>query len=150
MIPPFDSGGLLPEGIHDALWGEFEERFGFNEHRRNLIAGLNRAVSALGKAGCKNIFVDGSFVTAKVIPNDFDCCWDIDGVDPDLMDSVFFDFSNLRAAQKAKYGGEFFPAQTPEASSGRTFLEFFQIDKETGAQKGIIRIDLSNVKNDQK
>lgn len=148
MIPPFDSDGLLPEGIHEALWGEFEERFGFNEHRRSLIDGLSRAIDSLASAGCTNIYVDGSFVTAKVSPNDFDCCWDVDGVDADLIDTVFFDFSNLRAAQKARFGGELFPAQVTEGASGATFLEFFQIDKDTGAAKGIIKIELGKPKND--
>jgi len=29
-----------------------------------------------------------------------------------------------------------------EGTAGRTFLEFFQVDKETGAVKGIVAIDL--------
>ncbi len=89
--------------------------------------------------------VDGSFVTAKSIPNDFDGCWSTEGVDFDLLnliDPILLTFGNGRAAQKAKYLGELFPADTTEFGTGRTFLEFFQIDKETGDQKGIIAIDL--------
>ena len=51
--------------------------------------------------------------------------------------------SNSRAAQKLKYSGELFPATVSEAKSGTTFLEFFQIDKQTGGRKGIITIDLN-------
>ena len=46
-----------------------------------------------------------------------------------------------RAAQKAKYFGELFPAQMEEDGSGQTFLDFFQINK-TGKSKGIVRIHL--------
>jgi len=60
------------------------------------------------------------------------------------LDPILLDFSNGRAAQKAKYLGELFPAETPEGSTGRTFLEFFQIDKQTGRPKGIVGINLED------
>lgn len=81
-------------------------------------------------------------MTTKDVPGDFDACWDVSDVDPDKLDPVFFDFKNQRAAQKGRFGGEFFPAQLPEGDSGTTFLEFFQIDKDTGDAKGIVAIDL--------
>jgi hypothetical protein len=90
--------------------------------------------------------VDGSFVTNKPHPGDFDGCWDVDGVDPDRLDSVLLVFDNRRAAQKAKYGGEMFPAQLNEGATGQTFLEFFQVDKATGRAKGIVQLDLSKWK----
>ena len=63
-------------------------------------------------------------------------------VDANTLDPVFLDFSNLRAAQKARFQGEFFPADIPEGLSGRMFLEFFQRDKETGEPKGIVALDM--------
>ena len=101
-----------------------------------------KAVKELKAAGCKEVFLDGSFVTAKVSPNDFDACWDTAGVDPNLLDDVFFDFSNRRARQKARFQGEFFPADANADVSGRTFLEFFQIDKQAGGSKGIVGLRL--------
>lgn len=148
MLPEFDSNGLLPPGIHSALWKDFVNRFGTTPYRRRLITGLKRALDALRVAGCRTVFIDGSFVTDKEIPEDFDCCWDIAGVDPimlSMIDPVFFDFKNKRAAQKAVYGGEFFPAQGRESKTGKTWLEFFQINKDTEAQKGIIAIDLETL-----
>ena len=94
-------------------------------------------------AGCQRLYLDGSFVTGKPKPGDYDVCWDPHGVDPRLMDPVFGDFSNKRAAQKAKYGGEFFPSSARVAEVGRTFLEFFQLDKFSGKQKGIILVSLA-------
>jgi len=143
MLPSFDADGRLPAGVHAADWPEFVARFGFSERRRRLLQGLAAALRSLQDAGCALAYVDGSFVTAKKEPGDFDACWGVAGVDPALLDPVLLDFSNGRAAQKARYGGELFPAELPEGASGRTFLEFFQTDRNTGAPKGIVSIDLS-------
>lgn len=142
MIPPFDATGNLPPGIHEATWHEFVEQFGKTPHRRMLLAGLKAALDALRAAGCRTVYINGSFVTAKQIPNDFDACWDIDDVDPTLLDPILLTFDHGRAAQKAKYLGELFPAHFSEGGSGTTFLEFFQLDKASGNPKGIIIIDL--------
>jgi hypothetical protein len=76
------------------------------------------------------------------VPGDFDACWSVSGVDPNLLDPVLLTFDNHRAAQKAKYFGEMFPAELPEGVSGRRFLDFFQIDKITGRPKGIVGLRL--------
>ena len=143
LIPEFQADGNLPFGVHWAPWSAIEARFGGTFHRRGLLKGLRLAIEALLCAGCKAVFLDGSFVTAKEQPGDFDACWDLNAVDPDELDPIFFDFDDGRAAQKARFGGEFFPAQMPEGWSGKTFLEFFQTDRVTGAPKGIIGIDLT-------
>jgi hypothetical protein len=145
MIPECKSNGLLPAGIHQGNWNEFKRKFGGTPHRRKLLSGLETAARNLKAAGCKRIFVNGSFITSKQQPNDFDALWDIDGVDPEKLDPLFLDFSARRAAQKGKYFGEFFPAQMVETGTGRLFLDFFQIDKETGMRKGIVEINLDKV-----
>lgn len=142
MIPEFDSRGLLPQGVHRASWEEIVKRFGGNQRRRKLLRGLKEALDLLRGAGCRRVYFDGSFVTSKRLPNDIDVCWDIDGVDAISLDSVFFDFDDERAAQKARFGAEFFPAQAPQRL--KTFLDFFQIDKETGEPKGIIELFLDD------
>lgn len=147
MIPPFNADGLLPPGIHRATWGEVEARFGSTPHRRQLLAGLKAALESLAAVGCRVVYVDGNFVTAKETPEDFDACWDAEGVDIDRLyeyDPVLLNFENRRAAQKSEYQGEFFPAhvQAEARPPFRIFLDFFQMDKETGSPKGIIAIDL--------
>ena len=89
MIPDFDSRGLLPKGLFRASWQEIEKRFGGNRRRRQLVKGLKSALDLLKEAGCRRVYIDGSFVTAKKLPNDIDVCWDVDGVDPISLDSVF-------------------------------------------------------------
>jgi hypothetical protein len=141
-MPDFQADGNLPPGIHWAEWTEIEVRFGQTPHRRHLLKGCRGGLEQLRHAGCTAAYLDGSFVTTKDQPDDFDACWDVVDVDPDGIDPVFFDFNDGRAAQKARFGGEFFPAQLPEGDSGKTFLEFFQIDKNTGDPKGIVGVDL--------
>jgi hypothetical protein len=105
-----------------------------------LFDGFKKGIRNLFEAGCPQIFLDGSYVTEKPAPNDYEVCWDTDFVDPDMLDPVFLVFDNGREKQKKKYLGEFFPALFIEGNSGRPFLDFFQIDKHTGKQKGIIRL----------
>ena len=107
-----------------------------------MLTGLREALDALSYANCHQIYIDGSFVTTKPEPGDFDACWDVTGVDPTLLDPVLLIFENGRAAQKARYGGELFPAQLPEGLSGKTFLDFFQTDRNTGLPKGMVVLDL--------
>ena len=141
MLPALTREGLLPPGIHWAAWAEIEERFATTEWRRTLSDGVRRAAENLKQAGCRTLYLDGSFVTSKNHPGDFDGCWDPDGVEAAKLDPVLLDFTNRRAAQKRKYHGELFISSLP-ADGGLTFLEFFQRDKATGNPKGIIAIGL--------
>jgi hypothetical protein len=145
MIPPFLDNGLLPEGIHWASLTEIETRYAINDHRQRLTVGMRSGILALIAAGCRKVYLDGSFVTAKEFPSDYDACWEITGVRITELDKVFLEFGHRRAAQKTKFMGEFFPACLPAESTSpyRTFLNFFQTDKDTGARKGIIGIDLA-------
>ena len=139
----FNSNGQLIPGIYTLCWLEFFSLYSYNPKRKRLLRGLYYGIIELKKAGATEIFVDGSFVTQKVEPNDFDACWNLQGVDLKLLDPIFLDFRDGRKAQKARFGGEFFPHNwSAIAGTGLTFLEFFQKDKFTGDPKGIIRIDL--------
>ncbi len=145
MIPAFDGSGNLPPGVHEADWDEIVQRFGWTSWRRELLAGLKAALEPLREAGCRRVFVNGSFVTDKDKPGDIDVAWDPKGVDLDRLlelEPVFGDFADRRAAQKAKFGCDFFPSSFTADLVGNTFLEFFQIDRETEAQKGIVALDL--------
>ena len=140
-IPELDAGtGYLPPGVHDATWDELVEVFAFNSGRVELLQGFRNALESLARAGCKRAYLDGSFVTAKQDPSDFDGCWETAGVDPTLLDPELLDFREGRAAQKARYGGELFLANAAADPAGTAFLDFFQGDRE-GRPKGIVAID---------
>ena len=143
VIPEFEDE-LLPSGVHRATWDEVMQRFGTTPHRRWLLAGLAAALAELRRAGCRTAWLDGSFVTAKARPGDYDLVWDHSDVsDANLsrLDSVFFDLAPPRAAQQVKYRGDLLP-NVVEGSSAMPFLDFFQVDKDTGRQRGIVRLDL--------
>ncbi len=145
MIPAFTPEGNLPPGIITACWPDVVARFGDTPWRLELLDGLLKALWALREAGCSRAFIDGSFVTAKPEPGDFDACWDVTGVDAGRLDPVFLDFRDGRAAQKARFRGELFPAHFAADEAGTMFIDFFQRDRRTGAPKGIVVIDLSDL-----
>jgi hypothetical protein len=143
MIPRWSTNGDLPPGVHFATWPELEDRLAFNPRRHRMLAGFRQACEELRKAGCRLVYLDGSFVTRKERPGDFDACWDVQNVDDARLDPVFLDFSRGRAAQKQRFLGELFPAQLPEGATGRAFVDFFQVNRMSGEPKGILAIRLA-------
>ena len=74
MLPPFNSAGDLPAGIHATDWTEFEQRFGQNpEGRVRAHARLRHLHELEDRTGALLRFiVFGSFVSASVAPRDID------------------------------------------------------------------------------
>jgi hypothetical protein len=132
---------VLPPGIHWASLTEIGARFGQTAHRAWLFEGATAVAEALRRANCARMYLDGSFVTEKIHPNDFDGCWDATNVNVKFLDPVLLNFDNGRAAQKEKYRGEMFIADGWNMGAG-TFLEFFQREKLTGLSKGVVGVDL--------
>lgn len=144
MLPNADSStGYLPPGVHDARWCEVAARFSANGHRLRLVGGLLSALQNLASAGCRSVLLDGSFVSLKDLPEDYDGAWNTQGVDPYRLDPVLLDFSNARAAMKSKYLGELFPA-TVAAAPGILYRDFFMKDRN-GVPKGVVNIDLRSL-----
>lgn len=143
MIPEFDENGNLPPGVYWTEWEEFKERFGTTPVRSRMIEGLQMAMEQLKAAGCRTIYINGSFITSKLTPQDFDACWDREEVDMKYLKTHAPRLINYadRAAQKAFYRGEIFPSDQPVGSYDITSYELFQRDRERNP-KGIIAIDL--------
>lgn len=143
MIPEFDENGNLPPGVHWAEWEEFKERFSINYKRQRMVEGLELVMTQLQAAGCRVIYINGSFVTSESDPGDFDACYDNETVDTDYLRIHAPKLLNHydRAAQKAKYRGEVFPSNQPVGNYGDNSFDFFQSDR-LGNKKGIIAIDL--------
>lgn len=144
MLPPFGPTGRLPPGVHPTTWLAFVERFGTSAQRREQLTKLEGALRLLRDAGGQRVFVGGSFVTAKSEPNDVDVAWDMGSVDAEALDPIFFDFEDERAAQKRRFGAEFFPAQLVEGLTGRSFLRFFQSTRDD-EPVGIVVVDLKTI-----
>ncbi|HWE62122.1 MAG TPA: hypothetical protein VHB98_10450 [Chloroflexota bacterium] len=62
-------------GIHETTWAEVVERFGFSARRQMLLSGLQQALRSLAHAGCKRVYLGGSFVTTRNDPGDWDGCY---------------------------------------------------------------------------
>jgi hypothetical protein len=74
-IPPFRDDGWLPIGHHPATWEEVTARFGGDAgSRRAWLTGklleLRDALRACGVTG--RVLLNGSYVSAKTDPEDFD------------------------------------------------------------------------------
>ena len=141
MIPAIDPAtGNLPPGVHDATLDEVIERYGATERRRALLVELRDAVNALQAAGCRCLYLNGSFVGGKAEPGDYDVCWDNEGVDLfELMRAAeeLLEYRPERRGprQKARYGGDFF-ALPPEGRPGREMLAVFQQHGGAGRRGG--------------
>ncbi|MFD0084199.1 DUF6932 family protein [Priestia megaterium] len=147
--PVFNSQGNIIQGIYEMEWEDFEKCFGYTFKRQALLSGLKRGLNILKKHGCTTVYIDGSFVTEKRVPGDFDACWDTKDVDLDILkkeEPLFFNFAHKRKGQKIKFKGEFFPANYTADGKGTKFLDFFQKDKYTGEPKGIVSINLRRLK----
>jgi hypothetical protein len=103
------AGGRLPEGIHAASFAEVEAEFGWNEHRRLLLAGLKAALRNLRAAGVRRVYLGGSFLTDEAVPEDVDGCWEVSrGVDVEALDPVLLRLDESWRMREA-YGVDFFP-----------------------------------------
>lgn len=145
MIPDFDPvTGNLPARGHAVSWQDMLDRFGQTPWRRKLLAGMLEALRLLKAAGCARAYIDGSFVTAKEEPGNFDACWDAQGVDFDRVDDRLLTFDRGRATQKAAFLGELFVTDGRADPQGTLFRDFFQTDRD-GRRKGIVVIDLKDL-----
>jgi hypothetical protein len=136
------STGYLPAGVHPWDWVDFAPAFAWNRRRQFLVGGLYRALNNLRHAGCRAVIVDGSFVTRKDHPGDYDAAFDPIGVNGNLVDPVLLRHDDGRKSMKAKYFGEVFPwGALACANTGMIYRDFFLQD-QSGQPKGVVLLDL--------
>lgn len=145
MIVLDSKTGYLPEGIHAMTWDAFCGQFLVGEWRQRLGRALYRALNNLRHAGCAQVMVDGSFVTAKPDPSDYDLAFDPVGVKAALLDPVLRRHDDGRAAMKAKYLGDIVPWGWAACGvTGLIYQEFFQSDR-SGNPKGVVLLKLDQL-----
>lgn len=110
-IPELSRSGKLPPGVYQTTWSEFAEKFGQNPHRKHLLTGLQAAAHNLGEAGCQDIRIGGSFITAKPEPGDFDMVWRRNP-EMDMQKLHYYLDSGDRYGAKYHFGGDIFSSQT--------------------------------------
>ena len=145
-LPAYDERGFLPPGIHIATWQEITARFGGTSARDALLEGLRDALALLTVVGCRQAWIDGSFVSnietrAGRPPGDIDVCWDLAGVDIARLATVVPELHPLignLAARRRRFGGDYFPVTEP-ITIGQ--VEAFQFTRD-GERKGIVLLIL--------
>lgn len=154
-LPAFESNGCLPPGRHEASWSEVKARFGGTSWRVRLLYGLRQACRAFYRAGVRQVYLDGSFVSNKKKPNDYDVCWNPSqpGLNLDRLPRCLHPCHRDSSLQKRTYRGEFYPESTLVHEGlvcgieGMTIVEFFQRGRD-GKDKGIVLLNLEGVDDD--
>jgi len=135
----FNDNGVLDPGIHKMTWKEFYDFFSFSKRRIELLEGLEKVVAILRKIKATHIYIDGSFVTNKPEPGDWDACFESSKSEANNL-LCKYPFTD-REVQKELYKGELFHAKSIADEYGNTYLDFFQKKKENSAiKKGIIEL----------
>lgn len=143
-IPPLDRrSGLLPPGEHEATLEDVERQFGGpSVQRRKAMKGLRHVIRELQGRGVTDVWIDGSFTTAKPRPRDVDVVY----LRPRGANlSKWGEFANtpkMRELRKRKYlvdlllgpGFEIMPN-----GQVKSLIEFFQSDRQ-GRPKGVIKL----------
>jgi hypothetical protein len=141
-LPPFPASGDLPPGIHRATLSDVLERFGSRSPQRMLVGlRLERIYNIAWATGhLARCVVFGSFVTAKLVPND---------VDIFLLMEDTFDVSQLigearllfdHAAAQTRFGASvFWLRRLALLDDEHTTLSHWQITRE-GIYRGIVEI----------
>jgi hypothetical protein len=75
MLPPLDQRGLLPIGVHIASISEIEVAFAINSPRQHLLAEFRLFLRErlVAVAADLDLFMCGSYLTDKAMPEDVDC-----------------------------------------------------------------------------
>ncbi len=146
-IPPLNSDGLLPVGIHETTLDEIRQRFGSfqgSDQRSHLFARLLELASAMQRSGIfESLLIDGSFVTDKPAPNDIDL---IAVLRPDHDFERDLPISEYALVSRTMLARRFrFDVVVAERDSAvyKTYVEFFNLVREApGLKKGILRVVL--------
>ena len=140
MIPNFNEYGLLPEGIHKATIEEIKHKFGSGSpKRKELFIGFQELIQLLykHKKSIKSFLLDGSFVTDKESPRDYDCI---------LVVKKDFNFDSPEA-KKLKYAKKLFYAHNftcieEDLDWYYRLINLFGHEKYTERPKGLVEVIL--------
>ncbi|ETW96415.1 MAG: hypothetical protein ETSY2_46435 [Candidatus Entotheonella gemina] len=144
MIPPFDSDGHLPPGLHLSDWIEFHERFCIFTHSDCRLQLCHQIERMIEEARASNIverlIFGGSFVTSKSEPNDFDCVIVLSpGIDYERLQPFQRWVADTREASR-RYRGDVFVARANQETLS-IYLDFFARNRD-GKQVGLIEVTI--------
>jgi hypothetical protein len=144
VIPPFDPDGDLLEGVYQAEWAEFQERFcvfARSEQRLKLCQRMARMVEdARASRIVERILFGGSFVSSRAEPNDFDCI---------IVLKTSMRYEDLQPSQRwiadtreasRRYRGDVFVTRADHPTLA-IYMEFFAMNRR-GKRVGLVEVML--------
>jgi hypothetical protein len=142
MIPPFRSDGYLPEGLHRATEAEVTFRFGSSSARRRRLAiRVRRWIDLSRQVRARRLFLDGSFVTNKVDPDDVDAVILLPADYQQQIRTGTEAAIELEEMLLTRRPEELFAAE--DEVDWQEWLEFFTRTREADARrKGVVEIEL--------
>jgi hypothetical protein len=146
-LPEFRDDGWLPEGHHTCSWEEIIEKFGDHtgSRRERVLHGLLDWRDRAREKGVSGwLVLNGSFVSAKENPNDFDTIFVFDDEALELMENDvetkrLLDYSSCKSLGFDMLG---FSATLVREHPEWVPLDAFDRDKETGKPKGVLEVVL--------
>jgi len=146
-IPVLNANGFLPAGIFECTLPEMRQRFGGfqkSDQRLRLFARLEELFQAMQRSGLfESLLVDGSFVTAKPVPNDIDLVAVLKRGHDFERDLPMSEYALVsRNLLRRRFG---FDVMVAESASPlyKTYVEFFSRVREMpDATKGLLRVNL--------
>lgn len=147
-LPQFRQDGWLPSGHHAATWDEIAARFGGERGSRRAavlssLIGWRDAARVRGLAGM--VILDGSFVSDKRAPGDFDLVFLYDEVSERLVkgDTEARALTDFQACHDLGFQGDIFglPFSLQRLSPLLSGLDMFDTDRQ-GQLKGVVEVIL--------
>lgn len=147
VLPDFREDGWLPEGHYDASWKEVIDRFGgfpgsARERVTSSLLAWRNEIKAKGISGW--LLLDGSFVSAKETPGDFDALLVLDEeartiLENDVEAKALLDYSECKSRG---FDLLYYFAATVRDYPDLAGLDLWDRDKETGKLKGVLEVGL--------
>ena len=146
-VPPLNDDGFLPPELFDCTLVELREGFGRfqgSDHRSRLFTRLENLFLAMQRSELlESLLVDGSFVTAKLAPNDIDLVAVLlpgHDFERDLPMSEYALVS--RVLLRRRFGFDVIVAER-DSHLCKTYIEFFsRVRDNPGVKKGLLRLSL--------
>lgn len=141
MSIKFTAKGNL-ENNHLFSAKELIENFGYNKQRLNYLKSIFELALLLKNLGCKELYVVGSFVTTKAIPNDIDVCINFSDIDENKLAKS--ELASLDKYELARIKQQKNVHLIIFDNSSRDFLDWFRQDRD-GNKRGIIQINIKDL-----
>ncbi len=141
-IPDFRPDGYLPEGVHQASEAEALLRFGSpTRRRRRLARRLGHWLELARAVRASRFLADGSFVTAKPLPDDVDAVVLLPVDFAQQLATEFAPAIELDEILTTRRPEELFAAE--DAADWLNWIEFFSRTREPdGRRKGLVEVVL--------